>query len=159
MSPAILWFLSDRSERNSPPQRRNLCFVLGIFRRLRTATYFARVGKVGKAPPGADSPCQGEMSRSDRGGRDHGSKESLRPTASGFRSPFPRTPYFTGESAKSRHLRPARRPQERCAKIITAVLLNELDRLLLQDDLRLSCRTYTVGGGRWAESNPDDRST
>ena len=27
--PAILWFLSDRSERNSPPQRRNLCFVLG----------------------------------------------------------------------------------------------------------------------------------
>ena len=52
-------------------------------------------------------------------------------------------------------LRPARKPLERCLTVITAVLLNGLDRLLLQDDLRLSGSTYTVGGGRlpWAVVN------
>ena len=44
--------------------------------------------------------------------------------------------------------RSARCPHGRCLNFITAVLLNELDRLLLQDAMRLSCRTYTVGGGR-----------
>ena len=39
-------------------------------------------------------------------------------------------------------------PSERCAKIITAVLLNGPDHLLLQDEMRLGGSTYTVGGGR-----------
>ncbi len=46
-----------------------------------------------------------------------------------------------------RHLRPARWPQEGYLTVITAVLLNELDRLLLQDAMRLSGTAYTVDGG------------
>ena len=45
-------------------------------------------------------------------------------------------------------LRPARKPHERYLCLLTAVLLNELDRLLLQDAMRLSGAAYTVGGGR-----------
>ena len=49
-APAILWFLSDRSERNSPPQRRNLCFVLGGCSACGRATFQRRkVAKVLRA--------------------------------------------------------------------------------------------------------------
>ena len=36
------------------------------------ASFFLSDQKETKESPGADSPCQGEMSRSDRGGRDRG---------------------------------------------------------------------------------------
>ena len=49
-----------------------------------------------------------------------------------------------------RQSRPARKPLERCLNSITAALLNEPGHLLLQDDLRLSGSTYTVGSGRRA---------
>ena len=47
-------------------------------------------------------------------------------------------------------MRPARKPHERYLCFITAVLLNELDRLLLQGTVRLSGATYTVGSARRA---------
>ena len=50
-----------------------------IFRRLRTATYFARVGKVGKTPPG-----------------DAAFGKDLRLTPWSFRRRFPPDPRFTG---------------------------------------------------------------
>ena len=46
--------------------------------------------------------------------------------------------------------RPARCPHEGCLTVITAALLNELDRLLLHGTMRLSGAAYTVGGGRRA---------
>ena len=46
--------------------------------------------------------------------------------------------------------RPARKPLERCLCLLTAVLLNQPDHLLLQDNLRLSGAAYTVGAGRRA---------
>ena len=46
--------------------------------------------------------------------------------------------------------RPTRKPLERCLCLLTAVLLNKPDHLLLQDNLRLSGATYTVGAGRRA---------
>ena len=46
-----------------------------------------------------------------------------------------------------KQLRPARKPHERYLCLLTAVLLNELDRLLLQDAMRLSGTAYTVDGG------------
>ena len=53
--PAILWFLSDRSERNSPPQRRNLCFVLGGCSACGRATFQRR-----KVTASSQSPlCSG----------------------------------------------------------------------------------------------------
>ena len=45
---------------------------------------------------GADSPCQGEMSRSDRGGRDRGFWERPAARALAFQVPFPPDPFFTG---------------------------------------------------------------
>ena len=45
-----------------------------------------------------------------------------------------------------KQLRPARKPHERCLNFITAVLLNKLNHLLLQDNLRLCGAAYTVGG-------------
>ena len=47
-----------------------------------------------------------------------------------------------------KQLRPARKPHERYLCLLTAVLLNKPDRLLLQGTMRLSWRTYTVGAGR-----------
>ena len=47
-----------------------------------------------------------------------------------------------------KQLRPARKPHERYLCLLTAVLLNELDRLLPQDAMRLSGAAYTVGGDR-----------
>ena len=53
--PAILWFLSDRSERNSPPQRRNFCFVLGGCSACGRATFQRR-----KVTASSQSPlCSG----------------------------------------------------------------------------------------------------
>ena len=46
--------------------------------------------------------------------------------------------------------RPTRKPLEGCLCLLTAVLLNKPDRLLQQDNLRLSGATYTVGAGRRA---------
>ena len=62
---------------------------------------------------------------------------------------IPPDPLFYGSvEGVPRQSRPARKPHEGCLNFITAVLLNELDRLLLQGTVRLSCRTYTVGSGR-----------
>ena len=75
-------------------------------------------------------------------------KKDLRLTPWSFRNPTPRTPVFTGGARGVRgQSRPARKSLEQCQKIITAVLLNELDRLLLQDAIRLSALAYTVGDG------------
>ena len=75
-------------------------------------------------------------------------KKDLRLTPWSFRNPTPRTPVFTGGARGVRgQSRPARKSLEQCQKIITAVLLNELDLLLLQDAMRLSGTAYTVDGG------------
>ena len=75
-------------------------------------------------------------------------RKDLRHTPWSFRNPTPRTPVFTGGARGVRgQSRPARKSLEQCQKIITAVLLNELDRLLLQDAMRLSGTAYTVDGG------------
>ena len=61
-------------------------------------------------------------------------------------SHFPPDPRLYGSVERvPRQLRPARKPHERCPCLLTAVLLNKPDRLLLQDDLRLSGAAYTVG--------------
>ena len=66
-----------------------------------------------------------------------------------FMSHFPPDPRFYGGARGMRkQLRPARKPHERYLCLLTAVLLNELDRLLLQDAMRLSGAAYTVGGNR-----------
>ena len=58
LTPAILWFLSDRSERNSP-------------RRAKSPPLFVPPAvEIAQGAAGADSPCQGEMSRRDKRGRD-----------------------------------------------------------------------------------------
>ena len=63
-------------------------------------------------------------------------------------SHFPPDPRFYGGARGMRkQLRPARKPHERYLCLLTAVLLNELDRLLLQDAIRLSALVYTVGDG------------
>ena len=68
-----------------------------------------------------------------------------------FMSHFPPDPRFYGGARGMRkQLRPARKPHERCLCLLTAVLLNEPDRLLLQGTMRLSGATYTVGSGRRA---------
>ena len=68
-----------------------------------------------------------------------------------FMSHFPPDPRFYGGARGMRkQLRPARKPHERCLCLLTAVLLNEPDRLLLQGTMRLRGATYTVGSGRRA---------
>ena len=62
-----------------------------------------------KESPGADSPCQGEMSRSDRGGRDRGFWERPAADALVFREPLsPGPPFYGDVEVAPRHLRPAR---------------------------------------------------
>ena len=61
------------------------------------ASFFLSDQKETKESPGADSPCQGEMSRSDRGGRDRGFWERPAANALVFQEPHPRTPLFTGD--------------------------------------------------------------
>ena len=100
--------------------------------------------------------CGGEFlsERSERNQRiagDRGFWERPAAYALVFPAPlFPGAPFLRGSPPKRRQSRPARCHQEGCAKIITAVLLNGPDHLLLQDDLRLSCLTYTPGGSRRA---------
>ena len=60
------------------------------------ASFFLSDQKETKESPGADSPCQGEMSRSDRGGRDRGFWERPAARALAFQAPFPPDPFFTG---------------------------------------------------------------
>ena len=64
----------------------------------------------------------------------------------------PGPPVYGGVEGAPRRSRPARKPQEGCAKIITAVLLNKPDHLLLQDVMRLSGTAYTAGGSRRAHT-------
>ena len=52
------------------------------------ASFFLSDQKETKESPGADSPCQGEMSRSDRGGRDRGFWERPAASASVFHEPL-----------------------------------------------------------------------
>ena len=106
MPPAIFWFLLHRCKRNSPPQRRNLCFVLRCSACGRATFQRRKVAKVLRA-------C----------------------------GPGPKgVALFRWQS------RPARCPHEGCLTVITAALLNELDRLLLHGTMRLSGAAYTVGG-------------
>ena len=58
--PAILWFLSDRSERNSPRRAKSPT----------SKTLVPPAGDITQEAAGDDSPCQGEMSRRDKRGRD-----------------------------------------------------------------------------------------
>ena len=124
-------------------------------RTLRRRGYFPSLES--SPPAGGISPktkqrfrrCGGEFlsERSERNQRIAGGGSRASPM------PYPAAPgppVYGGVEGAPRRSRPARRPQERCAKIITAVLLNKPDHLLLQDAMRLSCRTYTVGGGRRA---------
>ena len=105
---------------------------------------------LGISPCGASSFCSdAKGTKKSPGDVAFGKDLRLRPRS--FMSHIPPDPCFTGGArGVRRQLRPARKPQEWCAKIITAVLLNELDRLLLQDAMRLSGAAYTVGGGRRA---------
>ena len=74
--------------------------------------------------------------------------KDLRLAPRSFMSHFPPDPRFYGGARGMRkQLRPARKPHERCLCLLTAVLLNKPDHLLLQDTMRLSGSTYTVGGG------------
>ena len=68
-----------------------------VFRRLRTASSFCSDAKGTKKSPGADSPCQGEMSRRDRGGRDRGVWERPAADALVFHAPLsPGPPVYGG---------------------------------------------------------------
>ena len=58
LTPAILWFLSDRSERNSPRRAKS------------PLSPVPPAGDITQGAAGDDSPCQGEMSRRDKRGRD-----------------------------------------------------------------------------------------
>ena len=74
------------------PKKRNRGFAAAA------ASFFLSDQKETKESPGADSPCQGEMSRSDRGGRDRGFRERLSANALVFHEPLsPGPPFFTGE--------------------------------------------------------------
>ena len=61
------------------------------------ASFFLSDQKETKESPGADSPCQGEMSRSDRGGRDRGFWERPSACALVFHEPLsPGSPFYGG---------------------------------------------------------------
>ncbi len=74
-------------------------------------------------------------------------KESAAAVPCAFAHDSPDPLFYGSVEGVPRHLRPARWPQEGYLTVITAVLLNELDRLLLQDAMRLSGTAYTVDGG------------
>ena len=102
--------------------------------------------------------CGGEFlsERSERNQRIAGGRGFWeRPAAHAlvFHEPLsPGPPFLRGSPLCRWQSRSARRPLERCLNFITAVLLSEPAHLLLQDDMRLSSRTYTVGGGRRAHT-------
>ena len=77
-------------------------------------------------------------------------RKDLRLTPWSFRNPTPGPPFYRGARGVRGQSRPARKPLEGCLCLLTAALLNGPDRLLLQDNLRLSGATYTVGAGRRA---------
>ena len=122
------------------PRRKPQVFPKSHFPQRRFA-YFAAVGKVGRRSSGETSVAFRGYSACGR------ATFQRRKVAKVLRACGPgprRVALFRWQS------RPARKPLERCLSFITAVLLNELVRLLLHDDLRLSFRTYTVAvnGGR-----------
>ena len=80
-------------------------------------------------------------------------RKDLRLTPWSFRNPTPGPPFYRGARGVRGQSRPARKPYEKCLCLLTAVFLNKPDRLLLQDTMRLSCRTYTVGAGRRADED------
>ena len=105
----------------------------------------------GISPPAGGEFLSERSERNQRIAGDLGFWERPAAYALVFPAPlFPGAPFLRGSPPKRRQSRPARCHQEGCAKIITAVLLNGPDHLLLQDDLRLSCLTYTPGGSRRA---------
>ncbi len=109
------------------PKRRNRGFAASA------ASFFLSDQKETKESPG-DVACMGK---------------TLRLCLASFMAHFPPDPrFYGGARGMRRQLRPARKPHERCLCLLTAVLLNELDRLLLQDAMRLSGAAYTVGGNR-----------
>ena len=99
--------------------------------------------------------CGGEFlsERSERNQRIAGGivrKESAAAAPCAFAHDSPGPPFYGIARGVRRQLRPARKPREGCLNFITAALLNGPDRLLLQDNLRLSGAAYTVGAGRRA---------
>ena len=105
----------------------------------------------GISPPAGGEFLSERSERNQRIAGDRGFWERPAAYALVFHAPlFPGAPFLRGSPPKRRQSRPARCHQEGFAKIITAVLLNGPDHLLLQDDLRLSCLTYTPGGSRRA---------
>ena len=115
------------------------------------ASFFLSDQKETKESPGDDSPCQGGCRAATEGVGTVALGKDFRLTPWSFRSHFPPDPRFYGGARGMRkQLRPARKPHERCLCLLTAVLLNEPDRLLLQGTMRLSGSTYTVGGDRRA---------
>ncbi len=123
--PAILWFLSDRSERNSPRRAKSLfcfrgCSACGraTFQRRKVAASSqsplcsGRPGRPSLAPlPCASFPTMNRSAGFMVGGQ-------CRACGPGPR----RVALFRW------HLRPARKPHERCLNVITAVLLSDLFR-------------------------------
>ena len=73
-------------------------------------------------------------------------KESAAAVPCAFAHDSPGPPFYGGARGVRGQSRPARCPHEGCLTVITAALLNELDRLLLHGTMRLSGAAYTVGG-------------
>ena len=103
--PAAFCLLCRRGQSRSPPQRRNLCFALREFRRLRTASFFLSDQKETKESLGAA----------------HGHLRCPTP-------PAPRPPFLRWSPLWCRHSWPARCPLERCLTVIAAALLKNLSR-------------------------------
>ena len=126
----------------------------------RRFAYFADAGKVGRRPQTAKSlfcrsggfvAAAASFFLNDQ----KETKESPGVAHGHLRCPTPPSPdplFYGGSPLKRRQSRPARCPHERCLNLLAAAHLNGLDHLHLQDDLRLSIRTYAVGGGRRAHT-------
>ena len=115
------------------------------------ASFFLSDQKETKESPGADSPCQGEMSRSDRGGRDRGFWERLSACALVFHEPLSPGPPFLRECRRGTPAVAAgAETSGRVSKGYHCRSAQLTKQVLLQDEKLLSFRTYTADGGRAA---------
>ena len=90
------------------------------------------------------------MQKEPKNRRGHGSMESLRPAASGFRSPFPRSPCLRGESAVAQAIPAGAVPSGMVSNHYHCRSAQLTKQVLLQDTMRQRGSTYTVGGDRRA---------